>query len=129
MGVLKLLLSVVSGSFGALGIKSLALLAGSTVTGLLTPVVTAVMAVLRGIVNIVIDLSKSFEGRVVLAALIAVCGFFYLRFHYIEEGKAREAVFRTQLVEAAVRQRCAAPAQEKRGTKSQPPAFKFPGLR
>ncbi len=129
MGVLKLLLSLVAGSSGLLGIKAFALLAGSSLTGLLTPVVTAVMAVLRGIVNIVIDLSKSFEGRVVLAALIAVAGFFYLRFHYIEEGKAREAVIRTQLVEAAVRQRCAAPAQDKRGTKSQPVGFRFPGLR
>jgi hypothetical protein len=127
MGVLKILLSVVTGSFGALGLKAFALLAGSSLTGLLTPAVTAIMAVLRGIVNIVIDLSKSFEGRVVLAALVAVAGFFYLRFHYIEEGKAQEAAHRARIVQAAVRERCAAPAHRRTG--SRPLRFRLPGLR
>jgi hypothetical protein len=36
----------------------------------------------------VVSLSKSAEGRVVLAILTAGLGFLYLRFHYIEEGKS-----------------------------------------
>jgi uncharacterized membrane-anchored protein len=102
-----MLLAILTRIAGVLGVKTMALLAGSSMTGVLTPAINAIMAVLRGIADIIVDLSKSAEGRVILMLLAIVAGFFYLRFHYIHEGRALEAAHRTQLIRTAVKSQCA----------------------
>lgn len=60
----------------------------------LAPVVSGIAqfigAVVTAIGEILAALSKSAEGRVALCMLAALLGLLYLRFHYIEEGKAIE---------------------------------------
>ncbi len=60
--------------------------------GPLGPVISGIAQLIGGIitaaVEIVVSLSKSPEGRVALCLLAAGLGFLYLRFHYIEEGRA-----------------------------------------
>jgi Na+-transporting methylmalonyl-CoA/oxaloacetate decarboxylase gamma subunit len=60
----------------------------------LAPVISGVGqfigAAVTAIGEILAALSKSAEGRVALCLLVALFGFLYLRFHYIEEGKAIE---------------------------------------
>ncbi len=75
--------------FAAWGIGSVATLAflgpfGPVITG----IANAIGAMITAIFDIVLALAKSAEGRVILAILAAAAGFLYLRFHYIEEGKA-----------------------------------------
>jgi len=94
----------------ALGLSSLASFA---LTGPLGPILTgianAIGAVITATCEIAIALSKSAEGRVVLGLTIAALGFFYLRFHYIEEGKAEaRAKF------AQVHRPCPLPAPQRR---------------
>jgi hypothetical protein len=47
-------------------------------------------AFVTAIGEILAALSKSAEGRVALCLMAALVGLLYLRFHYIEEGKAIE---------------------------------------
>ncbi|MFZ1109491.1 MAG: hypothetical protein WAN43_14260 [Rhodomicrobium sp.] len=60
----------------------------------LSPIVSGIAqffgAVVTAIGEILAALSKSAEGRVALCLLAALLAFLYLRFHYIEEGKAIE---------------------------------------
>lgn len=64
----------------------------SGLLGFLGPAVSGLATFIGGIFQavseIVVSLSKSPEGRVVLALIAAAAAFLYLRFHYIEEGKA-----------------------------------------
>ena len=66
--------------------------AGLALLGPATPIITGIAqflgSVLTAVGEILASLSKSAEGRVTLALAAAVLGFLYLRFHYIEEGKA-----------------------------------------
>ncbi len=66
--------------------------AGLALLGPLAPVITGMAqfigAIVTAIGEILASLSKSAEGRVALALAAALAGFLYLRFHYIEEGKA-----------------------------------------
>ncbi len=66
--------------------------AGLALLGPLAPVITGIAqfvgAIVTAIGEILASLSKSAEGRVALALAAALLGFLYLRFHYIEEGKA-----------------------------------------
>ena len=66
--------------------------AGLVLLGPLAPIITGIMqfvgAAVTAIGEILASLSKSAEGRVALALAAAVLGLLYLRFHYIEEGKA-----------------------------------------
>ena len=66
--------------------------AGLALLGPLSPVISGmaqfVGAVVTAIGEILASLSKSAEGRVALALAAALLGFLYLRFHYIQEGKA-----------------------------------------
>jgi hypothetical protein len=59
--------------------------------------------------EILASLSKSAEGRVALALAAALIGFLYLRFHYIEEGKA---IARVQI--AATQKPCPAKIERRR---------------
>ena len=64
---------------------------GLALLGPLSPAISGVAqfvgAVVTAIGEILASLSKSAEGRVALALAAVLCGFLYLRFHYIEEGK------------------------------------------
>ena len=73
-------------AFGLGTVASLALLgpAGPILTG----IANAIGATITAVFEIIVSLSKSAEGRVVLALVAFGLGFLYLRFHYIEEGKA-----------------------------------------
>ena len=68
-----------------------ALLSG--LLGVMGPAISGVATLVGGIFQaageIVVSLSKSPEGRVILALIGAAAAFLYLRFHYIEEGKAQ----------------------------------------
>jgi hypothetical protein len=76
-------------ALGLSGLMSLAFLgpAGPILTG----IANAIGAVITAVFEIAASLSKSAEGRILLGAALAAAGFFYLRFHYIEEGKTQAA--------------------------------------
>jgi hypothetical protein len=63
-----------------------------TLLGPITPILTAIGQFIGGILTaigeILASLSKSPEGRVAICLLAAGAGFLYLRFHYVEEGRA-----------------------------------------
>jgi|SRR5208337_747743 len=67
-------------------IASFALLGplGSIATG----IAGAIGAIITAVFEIVTALARSAEGRVILAIAALGLSFLYLRFHYIEEGKA-----------------------------------------
>jgi hypothetical protein len=73
----------------AWGVGSVATLA---ILGPLGPVVSGIVsaagALLTAIFEIVAGMAKSAEGRVLLGLSVAILGFLYLRFHYIQEGKS-----------------------------------------
>jgi hypothetical protein len=60
----------------------------------LAPIVSGIGQLIGAFVTaigeILAALSKSAEGRVALCLIAVLVGFLYLRFHYIEEGKAIE---------------------------------------
>ena len=66
--------------------------AGFALLGPLAPIISGVAqfigAAITAVGEILASLSKSAEGRTVLALAAALLGFLYLRLHYIEEGKA-----------------------------------------
>jgi len=66
-------------------------------------------AIVAALGEILSSLSKSAEGRVALAIVAATLGLLYLRFHYIEEGRALE---RTGI--AASQKPCPAARTERR---------------
>ena len=75
--------------FPALGLGTVASLAFLGPMGpILTGIANAIGATITAIFEIIASLSRSAEGRVVLALAAFGLGFLYLRFHYIEEGKA-----------------------------------------
>lgn len=81
--------------------------------GPIGPIVSGVAQVIGGVltaaVEILVSLSKSPEGRVALCLLAVGLGFLYLRFHYIEEGRADA---RAKI--AALHKPCAAATEPRR---------------
>jgi hypothetical protein len=76
--------------FAVLGLRSVVSLAFlAPLAPVFASIATAIGAVISAIFEIAASLSRSAEGRVVLGLTTAALGFFYLRFHYIEEGKAQ----------------------------------------
>jgi hypothetical protein len=73
--------------FAALGLGSLLSFLGP-LAPILTGIANAIGAAITAIFEIVVSLSKSPEGRVVLGIAAAGLAILYLRFHYIEEGRA-----------------------------------------
>ena len=51
-------------------------------------VATLVGSIFQAVSEIVVSLSKSPEGRVILGLIAGAVAFLYFRYHYIEEGKA-----------------------------------------
>ena len=95
--------------FAAWGIGSVATLAFLGPLGpIFIGIANAIGSALTAIFEIIASLAKSAEGRVVLAIAAAAIGFLYLRFHYIEEGKAEA---RAQL--AGMHRPCPAPVHER----------------
>jgi hypothetical protein len=74
------------GAWGLGGLASLAFL--GPVAPIITGIANAIGAVITAVFEIIVALSKSPEGRVVLGIAAAGICFLYLRWHYIEEGKA-----------------------------------------
>ena len=89
-------------AFGLSTIVSLAFL--GPVAPILTGIANAIGATITAIFEIVVSLSKSAEGRVFLAMVALGLGFLYLRFHYIEEGKA---MVHPRMIEKIVHAPCA----------------------
>ncbi|MGA7326689.1 MAG: hypothetical protein WBX25_19910 [Rhodomicrobium sp.] len=75
-------------TLGVSGVAALAFLGplGPIISGLAGAIGSAISALFE----IIASLSKSAEGRIVLAILALGFGFLYLRFHYIQEGRALE---------------------------------------
>ncbi len=98
------------GTWLARGLASLGLgtVASLAFLGPLGPIVTgvanAIGAIITAIFEIIGSLAQSAEGRVILALLALGLGFLYLRFHYIEEGKA---MVHPRTIEKIVRTPCA----------------------
>ena len=92
MSVILALIASLAGRLAA-GAANLGLsTAGLALLGPLAPIISGLAqligAAITAAAEILASLSKSAEGRVVLALAAALIGFLYLRFHYIEEGKA-----------------------------------------
>lgn len=82
--LLALLWGKVLGGFGKLALLGpLAVLSPA-----LGGIARFVGGIFEAIIEIVVAMSKSPEGRVMLGVFAAGAAFLYLRFHYIEEGKA-----------------------------------------
>jgi len=92
MSALFALIASLGGRFAAVAANLGLSTAGLALLGPLTPIVSGTAqflgAAVTAIGEILASLSKSAEGRVALALAAALIGFLYLRFHYIEEGKA-----------------------------------------
>jgi hypothetical protein len=73
-------------AFGLSTVLSLAFLGPAA--PVLAGIANAIGATITAIFEIILALSKSAEGRVFLAIAALGIGFLYMRFHYIEEGKA-----------------------------------------
>ena len=86
------LLGSLWGQFAGWAAKSAFWAGALAFLGPIAPIITGVAQLIGGvftaICEILVSLSKSAEGRVVLAIVAAGLGFLYLRFHYIEEGKS-----------------------------------------
>jgi hypothetical protein len=82
------LLSFFSTMFGGI----FGAIAKSTIFAWIAPIISGVASVIGGlltaVVEIIVALAGSPEGRVVLGICAVGLAFLYLRFHYIEEGKA-----------------------------------------
>ncbi len=92
MSVFLAFIASLGGRFAAAAARFGLSAAGMAFLGPVAPIISGtaqfVGAVITAVGEILASLSKSAEGRVVLALAAAVLGFLYLRFHYIEEGKA-----------------------------------------
>jgi len=75
-------------TLGVSGVAALAFLGplGPIISGIASAIGLAISALFE----IIASLSKSAEGRIVLAILAFGFGFLYLRYHYIQEGRALE---------------------------------------
>jgi hypothetical protein len=93
--------------------KTLAAASWTVLRGPLAPIVSGAAQFIGGIfqavIEIVVAMSKSPEGRVMLALIAAGLGFLYLRFHFIEEGKAMARV-----TAVAARNACPSSVPERR---------------
>jgi hypothetical protein len=76
--------------------------------GLISKGVNLAYEILLKLISLIFYLASEYWGRWVLAAAIVACGLAYGRWHYIEQGRAREASFRELVVDAELRSRCEA---------------------
>jgi hypothetical protein len=89
MTVLTRIAAWITGRFAAWGIGSLLSLSFlGPLAPILTGIANAIGAAITAVFEIIVSLSKSPEGRVVLGIAAASLAVLYLRFHYIEEGRA-----------------------------------------
>jgi hypothetical protein len=79
----KLILNVVGGGLFKDGVWS------GLLGGVLTPLAQAAVALFQGVILLVVDLSKSFEGRVILAIIFLTGGVWYVDHTYtiVERGQ------------------------------------------
>ncbi len=92
MSAFLAIIASLGGRFAAGAAKLGLSTAGLALLGPFTPIIGGIAqfvgAAVTAVGEILASLSKSAEGRVALALAAALIGFLYLRFHYIEEGKA-----------------------------------------
>ncbi len=90
--MLAVLGSIGTWAAGRLAAWGLGRLTSLAFIGPLAPIITAIAkaigATITAVFEIIVALSKSPEGRVVLAIAALGIGFLVMRHHYIEEGKA-----------------------------------------
>lgn len=58
------------------------------------------------LIGLVFYLASEYWGRWVLAGFVVAIALCYARWHYIEEGRSREAFFRALVIEAELEKRC-----------------------
>lgn len=78
--------------------------------GIVSSLLSIVLAVIQGIFAIITALCNSFEGRLFLAVCLLAGGFLWQRHYYIGAGRDIEAAFRAQLIQvetAKIRAACA----------------------
>lgn len=92
MSALFALIASLGGRFATVATNLGLSAAGLALLGPLAPIISGIAqflgAAITAVGEILASLSRSAEGRVALALTAALLGFLYLRFHYIEEGKA-----------------------------------------
>lgn len=125
----SLLLKIVPTLGGWVAKIGLGSLAGLGLLGPIAPILTAIGTFIGSIISAIAEIigamSRSYEGRIALAAIVAGVGLLYLRWHYIEQGRAEAPVkFVTRLVKAPpeiktvtkyVKQACPSPKPAIRG--------------
>lgn len=121
---------LITGFFGRIA----GLLGGAALLSFLGPIVpiiagigSAIGAVITAIAEIITAMSKSPEGRVCLALVAAGLAFLYVRFHYIEEGKALGIASvkpKTEFVTRTVPAKCPAPKLPTKQAAAAPPQEK-----
>lgn len=83
-------------------------LTGGFLTKLITLGINIAYELLLKLIGLIFYLASEYWGRWVLAGLAAFIILCYARWHYIEEGREREASFRALVVQAELEQRCEA---------------------
>ena len=76
------IMSIITGLLGKLGFSWLSGIFGGAVASFVEPIARAAIAIVRGILEIIVDLSRTFEGRVVLALIVGSLAGWYLHTTY-----------------------------------------------
>lgn len=83
--------------------------------GIVSSLLSIILAVIQGVFGIITTLCNSFEGRAFLAVCLLAGGFFWQRHYYIGLGRDAEAAYRTQLIQIEVsKAKAACPAAGRR---------------
>jgi hypothetical protein len=105
--------SFITGVLTRFGLSWLSSLLGGAVANFIEPLVRAIIALVRGILEIIVDLSRSFEGRIVLAAISAGLAGWYLYATYDVVERREVAAYESTIAEqkAQIAQLSKRPAQ------------------
>jgi len=111
--------SFITGVLARFGLSWLSSLLGGAVANFIEPVVRAIIALVRGILEIIVDLSRTFEGRIVLAAIAAGLTGWYLYHAYDIVERKEIAAYQRAIEEqrdqiAQLSKRPACPVPKKR---------------
>ncbi len=72
------MISFITGLLGRLGFSWLSGILGGALANFVEPIARAAIAIVRGILEIIVDLSRTFEGRIVLALIAGSAAGWYL---------------------------------------------------
>lgn len=79
----------------AIAMAALPAIGGAILKSSLQYLLGPALAVGKWLIEVVVDLSKSREGRLVLLAIVCLCALAYGRWHYIKQGRADMAAHPT----------------------------------